>query len=328
MIWFRSWLQSEGGLSPEELVALARYDAGPLNDALGAFGQELWREGAPYWRYAETVNACGAMDTLIRRSFGVAWDLAYSWLEEEPGNHHLPLSRPLLSAMVSLALLRGWPRVACLALIGWSGLCRPSEVIGALRRDLVLPRDVLFASRSLFLVIRNPKTRRTAARKQTARVDSCDVIALAEALYGDEPPSAPLWPASTSTFRARFTSLATALGLPTDRRHASPGFEAGEVIDLGSLRTGGATDLWLATENATLVQQRGRWANAKNMQIYLQELAATTLLSRLSRASREAVADLSGAAADILDAATQLLQSGIETALWKAHWLEESEVAV
>ena len=84
-------------------------------------------------------------------------------------------------------------------------------------------------------------------------------------------------------------AVGKAIGLPVGRNSPSGRFELGEVVDFGSLRTGGATDLWLATENAMLVQQRGRWANIKNMNIDLQELAATTLLSCLPSSVRQHV---------------------------------------
>ena len=74
-----------------------------------AFGQALWREKAPYYRYAETVNACAMLDTTVKRALSGAWDLAYCWLEEEPGRHHLPMPRAVVGALACLALLQGWP---------------------------------------------------------------------------------------------------------------------------------------------------------------------------------------------------------------------------
>ena len=101
-----------------------------------------------------------------------------------------------------------------------------------------------------------------------------------------------------------------------DRNSASGRFEIGEVVDLGSLRTGGATDLWLATENAMLVQQRGRWANIKNMNIYLQELAATTLLSRLPSSVRQHVADLHAQAMPLLALSCKLARADVPPDSW------------
>ena len=101
-----------------------------------------------------------------------------------------------------------------------------------------------------------------------------------------------LWPASPSTFRSRYGALGTDVGLPVDRKTPMPRFEKGEVVDLGSLRTGGATHYWLATGNAPQLQQLGRWLSIRTMGIYLQELAAITLLSRLTKDSRDKLAEL------------------------------------
>ena len=238
------------------------------------------------------MNAVAGLDSLIKRSLTGAWDLAYTWVEAEPGRHHLPMPLPVMAAMISLALVKGWLRIASLLGIGWAGLLRPAEFLNAERRHLVLPRDVLFTVPYLLVMIPFPKTRRSAARYQSARVDPSDIVGLADAVFGKMSPSSPLWPASGGTFRTRFATLCADLGLPFDRTTRAEGFEAGEVLDLGSLRTGGATEMWQRTENAPLVQQRGRWMSVRNMNIYLQELSSTTFLSRLAGESRTAVAEL------------------------------------
>ena len=144
------------------------------------------------------------------------------------------------------------------------------------------------------------------------------IIAYAQIItvFGQLLPSEPLWPLRSGTFRKRFAALGKAIGLTVDRNVAHGRFELGEVVDLRSLRTGGATDLWLATENAMLVQQRGRWANIKNMNIYLQELAATTLLSRLPDEVRLSVFDLHALATPLLLLGCRYTRAGIASELW------------
>ena len=56
------------------------------------------------------------------------------------------------------------------------------------------------------------------------------------------------------------------------------------------MRAGGATLLWLQTEDARLVQLRGRWQNDATMTIYLQELVATTFLSEQPESTRATIA--------------------------------------
>ena len=81
-----------------------------------------------------------------------------------------------------------------------------------------------------------------------------------------------LWPYSAQTLRTRFLSLLKALKLPVT---SSPG---NRCLDLGSLRSGGATFIILSTENGELCRRRGRVANAKMMEIYVQESMALQYL--------------------------------------------------
>ena len=147
-------------------------------------------------------------------------------------------------------------------------------------------------------------------------------MALADATFGELLPRDPLWPASPSTFRSRFGTLGADVGLPVDRRTPLPRFEKGGVLDLGSLRTGGATHHWMTTGNAPQLQQLGRWLSIRTMGIYLQELAAITLLSRLSRDSREKIAELHELAPSVLRYSCRLLEAGVPPSEWAAAWRE------
>ena len=122
-------------------------------------------------------------------------------------------------------------------------------------------------------------------------------------------------------------ALCAAIGLPVDRNVAHGRFELGEVVDLGSLRTGGATDLWLTTEDAMLVQQRGRWQNIKNMNIYLQELSATTLLSRLPLEVRQSVFELHAQTSHLLQLGCRFTRADIASDLWPDLFKEEHPLA-
>lgn len=72
-----------------------------------------------------------------------AWDLAFQWLDQEPPGHHLALRGVCSSALVGLALLWGWLRVAALLAAGRCALLRPAEFVLARRRELVLLEDSL-----------------------------------------------------------------------------------------------------------------------------------------------------------------------------------------
>eukprot|EP00973_Karenia_brevis_P021331 2932650-Karenia_brevis.AAC.1 len=71
------------------------------------------------------------------------------------------------------------------------------------------------------------------------------------------------------TFRARFAETIAELGL------------SGHGFLPYSLRRGGASFLYLRTGNLSLVQQRGRWQNLQNAEIYVDECVAVSHELRL-----------------------------------------------
>ena len=116
-------------------------------------------------------------------------------------------------------ILWGWPLAALHALLGWHGIMRPFEHLGATRGCLVLPLGLLMEEGPAFLRIPFPKTRRCGPRRQTAKITDGFTIALASALVVGLPPSTPLWPQGPGTFRARFAAACGRLGL----RPSGPG---------------------------------------------------------------------------------------------------------
>ena len=159
----------------------------------------------------------------------------------------------------------------------------------------MLPGDSLgFVPYALF-IIPMPKTRASFARTQSARIEPSDVVALLTLVFGRLLPEEPLWPASPATFRSRFKALRRALELPCDRPRGG-----GPRLELASLRGGGATDLFLASEDWGLVQTRGRWLSLRTMQIYVQELVSTSFFSQLPQSVQVVVLAAARAAPGIL----------------------------
>ena len=94
------------------------------------------------YKTSETLNAIAAMSGGLRRVMYPAWDPVRQWLDQEPGSHHTAMPLSVLRAFVTVALLKGWVKVALPLASGRCGIMRPSEFLLALRRHLVLPRDV------------------------------------------------------------------------------------------------------------------------------------------------------------------------------------------
>lgn len=82
------WL-SDQGLNLQEILAGAYAEPEKLVEQLLAYGKQLYESGRPYNHYAETINAVGAVKPTVRRMLTGAWDLAFSWVREELGQHHI-----------------------------------------------------------------------------------------------------------------------------------------------------------------------------------------------------------------------------------------------
>lgn len=85
---FAAWLQQRGR-ELEVLLEQSYTNPELVVDQLVQYGNELYHGGRPYNHYVETINAIGAVKPTIRRMLTGAWDLAFSWLREEPGDHHV-----------------------------------------------------------------------------------------------------------------------------------------------------------------------------------------------------------------------------------------------
>ena len=304
--WLDSWLQGRG-YHLADLLEAKEPDVYLINALLEEYGHFLWRSGAVYYKLSETINAVSGVRGELRRSLGRAWDVAYSWLDQEPGGHHVAMPVTVLRALVTLALLWGWPRVGALLAAGWYGMLRPVEFLSAERGDLIFPADVLHAVAHLRWSIREPKTKRLGARAQSARIDDLQVIQLLSAVFARLPPSARLWPLGQEGFRRRFTTLCRALGLPTGK---------GGGLDLGALRAGGATALFEATEDGELVRSRGRWLQTRTMMIYIQEITAASFVSRLEPRVRADLREVSLIGPRVLELATAWATQDVPPGLW------------
>ena len=161
----------------------------------------------------------------------------------------------------------------------WQGFWRLVSEVNALRTELLLPRDS-----ANFVLLREPKSRFTYAK-----VDSQDLVAIVDLTFRELKPHNRLWPCSSQTLRSRFKSVLSALGLPTMSTLGN------KCLDMGSLRSGCATFIILTTENGELCRRRGRWANFKMMEVYVQECMALQYTTKIPNDTREHVVYLAGA---------------------------------
>ena len=306
---FSDWLAEKGEVLGA-VLGTAPQDPQKLVSLLVRYGMDLYRSGRPYSHYAETLNSVGSSQPSVRRLLPGAWDLAFSWLREEPYEHHTACPYQVMLAAVTLSIMWGWPRVAGAIALSWGAVCRIGEVIAATRADMVLPADMAGSFWTVMLRVGEPKTRFRAARHQLARVDWEDLVSFLVITYSHLKPSERVWPWSPQLLRTRFRQLLAAMGLPTTHG------PLGRPLDLGSLRAGGATHLLLVTEDSELVCRRGRWISHRTMEIYIQEASSTTFFPRLPVEVKDRIHGLAAAFPEACKKMDQLQRCHLPVQTW------------
>ena len=172
---FEKWLIEKMRITLEQLLEDAGTSPELVSECLIEYGKELYYAGKPYGRYSETINAVASRKVSLKKALTGAWDLAFAWVVDEPHAHHPAMPLSIVLAFASLSLLWGWSVEAALLLMTWTGILRIGEVLAAQRGDLILPQDSAPGIEYALLQIRLPKTRGSAARHQSARIDPKDV---------------------------------------------------------------------------------------------------------------------------------------------------------
>ena len=308
--WFDDWLRSQE-MTLEDLLDPKSFDVETVNLVLEKYGRALYNGGRPYGHYSETINAVGSKRPNLRRMLQGAWNLAFTWLREEPPVHHVALPWQILTSLIAVAYLWGWNRTAGVLALSWGALTRIGEVLKAQRRHLVLPRDLAYTIRYALLQIEEPKTRFRSARHQVARLDQPQLLQVVEYSFQDLRPDEGLWNFSPQTLRLRFQRLLKALQIDT----LPPSVTRG--LDLGSLRAGGASWLMITSEDSELVRRRGRWLTSKIMEIYVQEVSALQFLPQLPSRAKSLVIEGAGLFPTLLQKVGYFHSCGIPETAWR-----------
>ena len=306
---FVVWTE-ELGVDLKSLLEHPNFHLEEINGLLSHYGRELYKAGKTYNVYAETINALGVRKPGLRRLLQQAWDVGYSWVKPEPSVHHIAMPIPILLSMLATAMMWGWTRVAAIIALGFGALLRPGEITGPFRKDLMLPSDVDDTIGYALLSIREPKSRYTYARHQTAKLDSSDLLRVVMLGLKKLPDSARLWNYSPQTLRQRFKTLLVALGLPSESSLAE------RALDLGSLRAGGATFIIQSVEDSELCRRRGRWSSMKMMGIYVQETMALQYMRLIPTATKDKIMQLARALLPVLHRAELYDAAGIPPTSW------------
>ena len=296
---FVIWLESL--CPPIALWQLLEMPPRIIGKVLAAYGQVLFHTNGHIGAYLETINGVVDMDRSLQRQLPAAWDVASSWQDLEPTLHRIPTPRILMQALVGLAFLWGWWDVGVIIYVSFVAMLRPGEACRLTCSDLLLPTRLMLDTPTMYVKLKEPKGRWAVARMEHVRVDEEMLIVFLEAWVLGWPARRRLFQGSYSTFRKLHDALVRFFGISV---------EEGIGITPGSHRGGGATFLFQELEDLGKTQWRGRWRQLRTLEVYVQEVAAVSLLPELDVLARERIRRFGAAAPGILQAATRSLRLG------------------
>ena len=212
--------------------------------------------------YSEIINAVVDERRDLDGWLPSAWDAAWVWKALSPGGSRNALPEAIFLAMMTVVLKWEFDHLALLIGAGFLGLLRPHEIRSLRFSDFLTPRRLLSPVQCLLVTVRAPKMRRIAAKRAYTRIDESGFVRFADALVPLVAPDAFVFDGSYAQFREAFLAIVRELHLPT----AGPA-----ALSWGSLQPGGATCLIRKTDSPDLVRFRGRWANHRMLEIYVQE---------------------------------------------------------
>lgn len=189
------------------------HDPQALGWALPAYGMFCFEAGLPRYMFVYSVTGAQEYHPGCRPFLSPAWQIDKKWQIHEPGECRSVLPAIVVKAVCCLGCLWGWLNFTGLFLLGFAAMLHPSEMLALVRRDLILPSDVMYDSSSLFLKVRDPKTARFA-RRQHGRIDDPSIIDFVEAIFSKLPLDSRLYPASMTTFRKQWNAIMQSLGVP------------------------------------------------------------------------------------------------------------------
>ena len=220
------------------------------------------------------------------------WRMLRVWGQMVPSEFRRPVPVDIALSMATLALMQGKVRIAVLILISHHGLLRPSEARAVCWKDFAFmdPEHNPYPNVFGVINITQSKTRRLRSHA-THQYVTIESKILAEFLQTVVASLAPgrlherVWPVAGQPLRDWWRGALGSLGVSGFMWHG--------------LRGGGTTDYWLRNQNLPALRRRGRWANEKTVERYVQEAVFVTCAAVISPQVRQTLRRLSELAGSI-----------------------------
>ena len=275
-VWsgFEEWLRGQ-------LSAGTVEDAFKLPALIAMFAKEygsfLFSSGSPLHLFRHLLALLPRRIIGVKPFMSICWDHLSRWEKIEPTVHRVPIPTAVVEAMIAVSICWGWRRFAGVFGIMFFGITRPGEALNAMRDLLVLPRDLLQSGFSeCYLQIPEPKgRRRSKGRLQHASVREPNLVKLLDSVFGDVARNQPLFPASPSSLRRRWSRILWALQILSLLVWCPAGSGGG-----------GAVHAFRKGEALPLILWRMRLKHLATLESYLQEVVAHSVLPGMTSSTR------------------------------------------
>jgi hypothetical protein len=271
------------------------------NTVLSSYGQACYDSGGSLHDHLETINAVVDGRRQWRKLTVLAWEVGKSWRRLVPVRCHTPVPLAVLLAMQTESIRRGWLLFAAALGLGFLGLLRPSEILNLHLEDVMTPSTLFGPPGRMFLRLGRTKTsHRSGAVHQRVRIDDSVFVPFMEAIskLPGAHPRHRLLRDGACAFRRRWDAVLHSLGIVQGR------FEG---LTPARLRAGGATHLFLCTQDIALVKWRGRWVSDRTLEHYLQEMGSASFITTLPEATRDRIASYAARTRQLLEAVSQAM---------------------
>jgi integrase len=169
----------------------------------------------------------------------------------------------ILVALCTLALVRNEPHLCAALLLGFVGLLRSGEIVQLVRSQLTF-----LSTDKLVIALPDSKGAKRSGQPEHVIVYEAPIVRFVKSLVADLSPSDAIYSCSHASLGDDIRRLASLIGL----HHPS--------LTPYTLRRGGATWLYQQTLSFDVVQDKGRWSEARTCKIYVN--TATAEIGRAS----------------------------------------------
>ena len=278
-VWnrFLDWLRDE--MSPGAIESLFTCPT-LLVKVASEFGHYLYASNQSLYIFRHFVVFLQRQYPEVKPWISDCWDTIHKWEIAEPTVHRVPLPGPLFHAMLSVSLQWKWWRFSSLLGICFYGISRPGEALRGLRRDLVLPSDLMLEGPSVaYLKISAPKGRRRGkGRVQHITISEPLFIGFLEKVYANSPLHQSLYGGSPNSFRKRWDKILLALDVKPSLK-----------LTPGGIRGGGALYHFQQGLDLSRIMWKMRLKSISTLESYVQELLADSVMAELPTETRNRI---------------------------------------